>query len=830
MAVQIKCPNCGKLHNVADELAGRAIPCAACRASGAAAGGQQPLATAPAPRLQSSGSWGKHKKKSSSPILNPFVIGGIATIVLLLVVAIVVVLIRGGDNAEDHIAATQPVQPAASVAITPAQAAPAAQQSIDIMPLKPVALKQGGTAELQLQVARNGATGPIELKVEGLPGKVTAAPLTIPADQYSAVLNLIAAADAETDSVNKVLRIRASVAGQSTEESTPITVEKVVPAKVLPIVAASIKPGAKSAINVTLERNSLEGPIQLQVEGLPEKVTAAPATIAADQSTGQIELTAAADAKEGAKDVQVAIIAGPTKMISPAKLHVESFPFRLSLLPTPAIKPMVLHIKPGEKKPIEVAVERRSYNGPIQVQLEGLPPGVTAPALTVQEGTTKATIELTADKNARELIRTVTATTTAPGTTAKEQLLVRVLTGDEINLNFLGAEQLERLFRRGSFGGRLQASSKDALIELFGGSPESEAAVMRGLKWLAVHQNPDGYWSLEKYDAAATGCTCKVDIEKEVKEEDTAGTSLALLPFLAAGVTHKSAPEYPPELKEYQTNVKRGLEFLAKYQKHSSGDDDGMLAKNMYGHAISTMALCEAYALTGDEDYKIPAQKAIKYLLKSQHGKGGWRYGPRQDGDTSVVGWVFLAIRSGQLAGLTVDFGALQRAKLFMNSVSAGPADAKQSRYSYQPGGKETVALTAAGLLTRQYLGWDKDQESLLTGANYMMQHLPPAAATSVGKVYYYYYATQVLHHLEGENWDKWNYHMREHLIRTQEKTGHQEGSWNPTGVDYGSRGGRLYSTSLSLLTLEAYYRHLPLYRKFTKPAAAKPEQAANAK
>ncbi|HWL74034.1 MAG TPA: hypothetical protein VNQ74_09195, partial [Burkholderiaceae bacterium] len=322
--------------------------------------------------MQSSGSWGKQKKKSSSPISNPLVIGGIATIVLLLVVALVVVLMRGGDdNAENNVAATQPVQPAAGVAPSPAQAAPSAPQSIDIMPLKPVALKQGGTAELQLQVARNGATGPIELKVEGLPGKVTAAPLTIPADQYSAALNLVAAADAETDSVNKVLRIRASVAGQSAEESTPITVEKVIPPKVLPIVTASIKPGDKSAINITLERNSLEGPIQLQVEGLPEKVTAAPATIAADQSTGQIELTAAADAKEGAKDVQVAIVAGATKLTTPAKLHIESFPFRLSLLPTPAIKPMVLHVKPGEKKPIEVVIERRSYSGPIQVQLEG---------------------------------------------------------------------------------------------------------------------------------------------------------------------------------------------------------------------------------------------------------------------------------------------------------------------------------------------------------------------------------------------------------------------------------------------------------------------------
>jgi hypothetical protein len=82
-----------------------------------------------------------------------------------------------------------------------------------------------------------------------------------------------------------------------------------------------------------------------------------------------------------------------------------------------------------------------------------------------------------------------------------------------------------------------------------------------------------------------------------------------------------------------------------------------------------------------------------------------------------------------------------------------------------------------------------------------------------LGAIYYYYYATQVLHHLEGPNFDLWNHRMREHLIRTQEKSGHRTGSWNPEGVDHGARGGRMYSTGMALLTLEVYYRHLPMYR-----------------
>jgi hypothetical protein len=54
---------------------------------------------------------------------------------------------------------------------------------------------------------------------------------------------------------------------------------------------------------------------------------------------------------------------------------------------------------------------------------------------------------------------------------------------------------------------------------------------------------------------------------------------------------------------------------------------------------------------------------------------------------------------------------------------------------------------------------------------------------------------------------------MREHLIRMQEKEGHKAGSWDPEGTNYGKRGGRMYSTSMALMTLQVYYRHLPMYR-----------------
>jgi len=81
--------------------------------------------------------------------------------------------------------------------------------------------------------------------------------------------------------------------------------------------------------------------------------------------------------------------------------------------------------------------------------------------------------------------------------------------------------------------------------------------------------------------------------------------------------------------------------------------------------------------------------------------------------------------------------------------------------------------------------------------------------------MYFNYYATQVLHHYEGELWTKWNNVMRDQLVNSQSKAGHEAGSWFFGGGDHGSeRGGRVYTTAMSTLTLEVYYRHMPIYRK----------------
>ena len=120
-----------------------------------------------------------------------------------------------------------------------------------------------------------------------------------------------------------------------------------------------------------------------------------------------------------------------------------------------------------------------------------------------------------------------------------------------------------------------------------------------------------------------------------------------------------------------------------------------------------------------------------------------------------------------------------------------------------------TFAMTAEGLLCRQYLGWPRSDERLLAGVNLLLAHPMDWADRDV---YAWYYATQVLHHLEGPAWEQWNQTMRELLPAQQTMVGPERGSWSPHGDWWGSHAGRLYVTCLSLYMLEVYYRHLPIY------------------
>ncbi len=336
---------------------------------------------------------------------------------------------------------------------------------------------------------------------------------------------------------------------------------------------------------------------------------------------------------------------------------------------------------------------------------------------------------------------------------------------------------------------------RERSVEANGGTKESEAAVERGLDWLAAHQNPGGSWSLQNFHANCKHPRC-ADVGSVTA--DPAGTGLALLPFLGAGHTHKTG--------KHRQAVARALDWLVTNQRANGTWLAPEDARPMYGHGMASIALCEAYGMTKDAKLREPAQKALDFIVKAQHApSGGWRYQPNQPADTSVVGWQMMALKSGEMAGLTVPPKVFDGIKKWLASVEAN------GRFGYQSK-NPSPAMTAQGLLSLQYLGARRDDPRMRAGTDYLLANLPKADDTS----YYWYHATQVMYHTQGKHWKAWNGKMRDMLVSSQNTQGALAGSWKP--IDYREKpGGRLYATALRLLMLEVYYRHLSLYQQLER-------------
>lgn len=333
-----------------------------------------------------------------------------------------------------------------------------------------------------------------------------------------------------------------------------------------------------------------------------------------------------------------------------------------------------------------------------------------------------------------------------------------------------------------------------------GGTKASERAVAAALYWFQRHQAPAGNWSLQfQHQCKSYPCSGQGSVRA-----DAAATALALLPFLGAGQTHKSKGPF-------QKTVGRGIAWLIKQQKED-GDLSAGALQPMYSHGLATIALCEAYGMTGDEYVGRAAAKGIRFIEMAQNrATGGWRYVPGDDGDTSVVGWQVMALKSGQMAGLGVNTFCLEEVHKWLKSVAKGHYG---GLFAYQPRKEPTPSMTAVALLCHQYLGTPPDAPKMLEAKQYLLQNLP--SADGERDTYYWYYATMAMHNFLDKDWDTWNRQMRRVLITTQSKAGCAEGSWDPerpTQDRWGQAGGRLVTTAFCTLSLEVYYRYLPLFK-----------------
>ncbi|MHC4916161.1 MAG: hypothetical protein ACYTGB_11795, partial [Planctomycetota bacterium] len=124
----------------------------------------------------------------------------------------------------------------------------------------------------------------------------------------------------------------------------------------------------------------------------------------------------------------------------------------------------------------------------------------------------------------------------------------------------------------------------------------------------------------------------------------------------------------------------------------------------------------------------------------------------------------------------------------------------------------------AIGTVCRLFMGAARGDE-VLKGTARWPAGSPPQWAKK--DFYYWYYATLGMFQMGGDEWKNWNTALKPALVDNQRKGGpldgsenDVDGSWDPDNDRHGAKCGRAYMTALGALSLEVYYRYLPMYSK----------------
>lgn len=326
------------------------------------------------------------------------------------------------------------------------------------------------------------------------------------------------------------------------------------------------------------------------------------------------------------------------------------------------------------------------------------------------------------------------------------------------------------------------------LIDEFGGSKTSEEAVARALAYLARQQQDDGRWTLVNWNDSKRK-------KRGRDKHDAAFTGLASLCFLAAD--HKPGVDGP-----YKETITKAIDYLVSRQQPNGDLRAGGL---MYDQGIASLAVAETALLTGNPKYRDAAIKAAGFIIKSQHkNTGGWRYSPNESGDTSVFGWQVMALHSISQLGFEIPEKTNQGMHRWLKIVTQ-----KGTLLSGYTSSSPKHAMTGEAAYGRILLGQQFTDKQVKQFDKYIMGYLP-------GKIkpdyYGWYYCTLALNQMQGSAWKQWNDKMRPYFEKSQHIGGDLDGAWK-TNTQWASRGGTIYSTSMACLSLQVYYRYLPMYK-----------------
>ena len=316
-------------------------------------------------------------------------------------------------------------------------------------------------------------------------------------------------------------------------------------------------------------------------------------------------------------------------------------------------------------------------------------------------------------------------------------------------------------------------------------TPKSQAAVKKGLEYLAKTQGQDGNWSSFQ-DGNAYPITM---------------ASIAGMAFLANGNTPTRGP--------YAENVRRVERYLMGNATSSGlitgpGEEEG---RPMYGHGFSMLFLSECYGMETDERIRTKLKKiivdAIRLTARGQSSLGGWTYTPGSGDEGSVTVTQMQGLRAANNAGFSVPKATIDEAVKYLERCKSAEGGII---YSYGSSPDTRLPISAAAIATLYNAG-EYDSRLADTCMAYVWKRFKGQQGFSKGEGHDFYthlYAAQAFYQAGDKYWDDYFPGARDQIIGMQQA----DGSWMGDGV------GPVYGTGISLIILQLPYKFLPIYQR----------------
>jgi hypothetical protein len=332
---------------------------------------------------------------------------------------------------------------------------------------------------------------------------------------------------------------------------------------------------------------------------------------------------------------------------------------------------------------------------------------------------------------------------------------------------------------------------------------ESEAALERGLRWLAANQGTEGNW----------------------ESNDLGLVSLGVLAYLAAGNTPGHGP--------YGQAIDRALDYVLKKAKPSGLLNIANGQRDMYNHGLSAFVLGQVYGTTSDQRVSPVLDKALKLIANTQCEDGGWDYAAKRQKrghDLSLAVMQAKALRSAVDSGLEVSPEvinlALKSVREHYRTASGktnfeDPAVRSETGFFTYDGHRGGLAMAACGVVCLQEFGeyddWriERNMELIVPTVLGLKEGTPHDGRPPIDS-YTLYYVGQALYQVGGKPWGTCYPKLRDALVLSQHLDANnpqQDGWWTET-LNVSGKPGQLFGTAVACFILSIPNRYLPILQE----------------